>query len=263
MATEIAPSNIDAVTAKIARKANLLKWGIGLGAAILLGPLIWALASAVLGLAALGAATALAAVVSLAVINFAPVVSLKFQNAKLQAIKAEAAKNPIETMQNTYLEKERELEAKKKQIEAFNAKVIQYATKRAEFSKQFPDDAPRFIEIEQKMRTLLNNRQDKWREASAALELFGKVIVRSQAIWEMAKASAALQESAGDLEANFMQRVRVETALDSVESSLAQSMAQLDTLLMERVDESPRAITHQPADVIDVVPSPAAAKVQR
>jgi hypothetical protein len=95
-------TEVQVLIEKIKKKSNWAKWGIGLVGVLLLAPLVWAMAYAILGAAFLGTSLALAAAVGLVVINYTPVFMMKLQNARINAIIAEANKNPIPTLWNEF-----------------------------------------------------------------------------------------------------------------------------------------------------------------
>jgi hypothetical protein len=246
---------IDFLKKQVDRKANVLKWIVGLGALAVFGPLV--LSGLLAGAAALVIGAAVFAAVQLApagakwLVNKRTELEIAEANRHLQALKAEARKNPVETLQNVYMEKESALNVVNGKIMKFATKVNEFGLKVNAMKRDFPQDAEAFQKIHEDMKELLERRREKWKVSRSELDAFAKQIERASAIWDMTQATADLRESAGHLEENFMQRLRRETALDSVQSSLAASMAELDQLMMEEIDLQPK-LTHQPQDVIEV-----------
>jgi len=236
--------NIEARKEKI---ATAVKWGLGLLAALVVSPIIFMVVKGLVGLAVAG-------VVGLALINFAPVVAMKFANWKLKAIKGEAARNPVETMQNVYQEKEAALAAFLRRIEDFAAEVANFADKLDGFKSEFPADAGKFEATLASMKRLLGVRRQRYTESKAMLASFAGEIRKAEAIWKMGLAAQAMTRAAGMTEDDFMQRLKAETAIDAVQSSLNRAMAELETSLM---DEAPDALEHHPSNVIEM-PIPAA-----
>jgi hypothetical protein len=235
MSNELTTLDLKGQTNKVLKKANMLKWGIGIGVAILLGPLIWALVYAVAGAALLGFMTLFIATVGLAVINMAPVVASKMANKRIEMLKQEARTKPIETLQNQYREKMAALDAFKEKISKFATKVKNYDMQMSEFKQNFPNDAAQFEEISSKMNKLLIARQNKWQEGRERLSLFWKEIEKFDGIWQMTLASSDLREAAGDLDDSFQQQLQRGTAINAVQAGLASSLADLDMLMMEEV----------------------------
>lgn len=227
------------------RLSTGVKWGLGLAAALIISPVIFMIVKGLVGLA-------IAGVVGLAIINFAPVLSMKFANWKLKGIKAEAARNPVETMQHVYMEKESSLAAFLDGIEEFATEVNNFEDELATFKRQFPNEAPKFDKTFDAMQTLLKRRRQRYSEAKNALYQFSAEINKADAIWKMGLAAQKLTKAAGQTDDDFMQRIKTETAIDSVQSSLNRAMAELETSLLE---ETP-AIGYSSADVIEL-PVPA------
>jgi hypothetical protein len=245
--------------AGVEKKSTYIKWGVGVALLILFGPMV--LTGLITGIGII-----LAGAVVFALTQFAPVfgrfianksteMAIAEANRHLEALKAEARRSPIETMQNVYLEQGRQLKARYDLIEKFSTKVNKYGMQVQDLKEKFPKDAATFDRVHADMTLLLQKRREKWREANAAHEQAGNEIERAQAIWEMSQATLALRESAGDVEAEFMQRIRKETAVDAVQESLAAAMSQLDALLDEQIPLSPvekKAISNNPSPVLEV-----------
>lgn len=203
-----------------------------------------------------------------AVMHFAPVYAKRVQNMKqemlykeanryLESLKAEARKNPIETMQNVWLEQGRKLKSEFDKIGKFAQKVSKYGQQLNGLKQQFPGETATFDKVFQDMNMLLQKRRTKWQDSKGKHELAAKEIEKCQAFWEMGLATQDLRESAADVEQEFMQKIRKETAIDAVMDQLASSMADLDQLMMEEVDLHPissrqDAITNNPSPTIDV-----------
>lgn len=245
--------------AGIGKKAGYIKWGGAFALLVLLGPAI--LTGALAGIVGL-----IAAVLGLVVVHWWPVISFKIANRAAEAkiaeynrhiaaIKAEARKNPVETMQSVYIEQGRQLKERSEKIQKFATKVNKYGQKLSDLKKQFPNETATFDKVHQDMSELLRKRQQKWTDAKAKHDLSAHEIEKAQAFWEMGLATQDLRESAGDVEAEFFQRIRKETAMDAVQEQLASAMADLDQLLMEEVTLSPverQAISNNPSPVLDV-----------
>jgi hypothetical protein len=241
-------------TQKVLKKANLLKWGLGALTALVLAPVIWTLVYAVAGIAALGIITTVVATAALTAINLYPVFTMKLANYKIEKIKEEAKRKPIETMENQFREKKEILEVVKQKIEKFAVKVGAYDGQLETFKQQFPSDAQSFQDISDKMRQLLDARRIKWRESRDKLNQFGSEIQKFSAIWAMTLASSDLKEAAGDLDDTFLMKIQRESAIGAVRDGLASSLAELDTLMMEEVDMTPPALAHDPSPTFNAVP---------
>lgn len=236
---------MDALDIRKARLSSAVKWGLGIAAAVLISPVIFLAVQGLIGLA-------LAGIVGLAIINFAPVLGMKFANWKLKAIKAEAARNPVETMQAVYAEKAAALKSYLDRIEAFAGEVLTFSDKLDGFKAQFPGDAGKFEATLKAMQQLLQRRRERYSESKRKLAEFDGEIRKADAIWKMGLAAQAMTKAAGMTDDDFMQRIKTETAIDAVQTSLNRAMAELETSLLE---ETP-VLTNQSAEVIEL-PVPA------
>lgn len=209
-----------------ARLATGLKWGLGLLGAAIIAPLVFL---AVQGLAGL----IIAGVLGLAIVHGAPVVSMKFANWKIKAIKAEATRNPVETMQHVLMEKGAAVKAFAQRVEDFATEVRNFGDKLDGFRAEFPAEAPKFEATIGQMNKLLQLRRARLKEARDELARFEGEIRKADAIWKMSLAASSMHRAAGMTEDSIMQRIKTETAVDSVQSSLNRALSQLETSLSE------------------------------
>src|SRR5258708_7671784 len=84
------------------RIAKFVTYGLGVVAVAIATPIIYLAVKGLIGIA-------IAGILALIIVNGAPVLGNKFANWKIKAIKAEAAANPIETLQNIRIEKQESL----------------------------------------------------------------------------------------------------------------------------------------------------------
>jgi hypothetical protein len=180
---------------------------------------------------------------------FMPVVARKFANARLKAIKAEAARNPVETLQNNYRTREIALNKAETSITTFCAKIENFRGKLADFMKKWPQEGPRFQNILSKMEQLYGIRRDKWRKANRDLQSFALEIEKAGAIWEMGQAANDLGEAAGMSEEAFFEAISTQTAINSVTESMNLAFAELDQALLESEDEKNAFSFSAPAQV--------------
>lgn len=217
------------------------KWGLGLLAALVISPVIFLIVKGIIGLI-------VAAVLGLAAVNFAPVLAQKFANWKLKAVKYEATRNPVETLQNVYREKVDALAQFLQRIREFETQVRNFSDKVDGFKIQFPAEAPKYVETLTAMQRLLALRKQRYKESQEVLAQFEGEIRKADAIWKMSLAAQELTKAAGMTDDDFMQKVRAETSFDAVQTSLNRAFAELETSLLE---ETP-ALTNNPSPVIDV-----------
>ncbi len=203
---------------------------IGLGAlALILGPFYFTILH---GLGAI-AALVVGGVALFTAVKFLPWFALAIGNARLKAIKAEAARNPVETLQNDYMKRQSALEEFRDKITSFSAEVMNFADKLVEFTQKFPAEAQKFKDNLAKMRQLLALRQRKYTQAQDNLASYDLEIQKAGAIWDMGQAAAKLNEAAGMTEDDFLAKIQVETALNSVQTNLNKAFADLEISLLD------------------------------
>lgn len=185
----------------------------------------------------------IAAVVGLAAINATPFVAARLANWRLQSIKHEAIANPVETLQNDFIERHRSLENFKNSISVFHAEVMNFQDKLDDFKKQYPNEADKFESQLVKMKQLLVLRTRNLKDALQSLEHYSLEIKKADAIWQMGMAAAKMNKAAGVNEEDFYAKLRVETALDSVQKNLNSAFAELETSLLEEGGEASKIIS--------------------
>jgi hypothetical protein len=87
------------------------------------------------------------------------------------------------------------------------------------------------------MKKLLEIRQQKYQDAKAALEEFSRTIEKTDRKWKMALAAMAMNEAAGQMEGDAFDKICIETALESVQTKLNQSFADLEIALLENTEK--------------------------
>lgn len=162
-----------------------------------------------------------------------PAIESGAANLRLKLIKAEASKNPIETLQNEYLRRTQSLNERKEKIETLAAKTAGFGTKLSQFKRDYPSEAQIYQDIYDKMVLLLKRSREQWVVAEKQLDSFDREIEKAKAKWDMALAAADLRKDAGNVEAEFFAKLRVECSFDTIELGMNSAFAQLDTLLME------------------------------
>lgn len=125
---------------------------IGLaGVCLLLGPVYIILLHGMAALFALGAA----AVVGFVAVNFLPVFAYHVANWRLKALKAVAAANPIETLENQYAQRQQAILAIRDSIKEFHGVVSDLWTQIQEHDRAYPNSPSQFAEKYAQMQALL------------------------------------------------------------------------------------------------------------
>jgi hypothetical protein len=237
MAASMSSSQLIAKGNRIKRWATVL--GIGV-IGFLVAPMIFLTIKGIIGLA-------IAAAIGAALIAFTPWYAMKLANWRLAAIKAEARKSPVETMQNVYNTKEQNLKDQNTRITEFSTKVKNFKDKIERFktenanSKLVQQQVPRFEKQLEMMQALLMKRQKAYSDALKALKEYALTIQAADAIWQMTQESEALNEAANLTDDDFYEKLKAETAFDSVQESMNRSFAMLEQLMIQ--DESAESTT--------------------
>jgi hypothetical protein len=185
---------------------------------------------------------ALAAVVGWGIVFFTPVVAAMMANWRLKALKAEAARNPVETLQNDYAKRQTALAEFRQAIVTFSGEVKNFADKLVDFVKQYPAEAAKFKEQLSKMKQLLALRQKKYTQAQESLVAYELEIQKAGAIWEMGCAAAKMNEAAGMTEDDFLAKIQTETALNSIQTNLNEAFADLEISLLDEDKDKAKEI---------------------
>lgn len=217
---------MNTIDLKRARWAAGAKWALAAGAVLVVSPIVFLLVKGLVGLIVAG-------VLGMAIVNFAPVLAMKFANWKVKAIRAEAAANPVETLLNVFHQRERALGEFARSITAFRAEVAGFGDKVETFAAQFPQDAEKFRAQLAGMKRVLEVRETRYRQAKKELEVFDKEIARANAIWQMSQAAQRLNLAAGLDTGDVYERIKTETAVESVQASLNKAFSDLETALLD------------------------------
>lgn len=197
-----------------------------------------------------------AAVISLAAVNFAPFVAVKIANWRLKALKYEASKNPIETLQNNFKDRIAALTNYRTAIRDFAAEVQTFHDKLDGFKTEWPTESGKFDTQYSQMVSLLEIRKQKYEQAKVGLKRYEAEISKAKAIWDMSQAAAKLANAAGVNTDEFYAKIMVETALDSVQKSVSTSFADLEISLLDEKKAPASINTAKPAAPIADSSSP-------
>lgn len=160
-------------------------------------------------------------------------------NARLKLVKAEARKNPVETLEEDLRRKHVALDERKTNIEKLNAQIRTFADKVDDILNRYGKTDTGYVKLSRDLsdlKRIYKHRCDKWNEARQSLDRFAEEIDRAKMIWEAACAAAAARETSGLTEDEFFAKLKTETAFDTIQDNYNQALASLDTALL---DESP------------------------
>lgn len=208
------------------RWATVAKYVAILGVGFVVSPYVFTAITGLVGLIAAGG-------IMLATWMLLPAVGTFAANLRLKLLKAEAARNPIETLENEHLRRSQLLTERKNKIETLAAKTNGFGSKLTDFKRRYPDEAQTYQDIYDKMVLLLKRSREQWTMAERQLVAFQGEIDKAKAKWAMALAAADLRQDAGKVEEEFLARLKVECSFETIELGMNSAFAQLDTLLME------------------------------
>lgn len=223
------------------RLKTIAMWGLGIGAAVLISPIIFLAVKGIVGVM-------IAGVLGLALVNFAPVVANTFANWKVKGIKAEAARNPIETMENLFIAKQQALKLAEDQVTKKVGAKNTFARQVQEFSRQFPDRAREFQEKLELMTASCDKSIKDLERARVALTQAEQKLVELRAYWKMTQATLiankAMDMDLGDVYA----KMKEDTACDAVFEQMDAAFADLEVDVAS--SSSPLAKDLMPEDIL-------------
>lgn len=173
-----------------------------------------------------------------------PWVFAKAANTRLKMIKHEAAKNPVETLQNELQRQSLALEQRRVAIGNLNGQIRSLSDKVDSIGQKYGKTDSAYVKLAEQLHDLqrvANNRETKWKGAAQQLKRFEQEIERAGYIWDAAQAAAQAQESSGLTEDDLTAKLRTETSLDAIRDSFNTQLAALDTDLLSSDTEAERA----------------------
>jgi hypothetical protein len=221
-------------------KRSKLEFWLKLAAALVAGFLVSPfIIVAVQGLLGLGLAVA----VTVTLVQIAPWFARKVANWKLKALKAEAERNPIEHLQNDYMEQDRLLQNKAELIKQFATEVEMYKTFLDKEGQFFPKTKEQGLPRLARMQQALELKRAEWKQAARSVELFGTAVREADSMYRAGLAALKVEQLAQiQMKDRILQDTLNNVALDSVYRTLATSMASLDNAVMLSIDE-PQALS--------------------
>lgn len=220
-----------------------VKWALGLGAALVVAPVVFMMIKGIVGLA-------VAAVLGLLVVNFAPVLARKVANWKLLALKDEARTNPIETRQNIAIAARQRLLKAQQELQAFATEVRNFASEVNQLAREQPDDAADFQKQLAQLQGLLQLKTEKLQVAKREADEFDAKTARAARKWKVAQSAIRMQKLAGAQADDAMNKLLAEESLDAVETAMNQAFAEMDsTFALQAAPINHPAIVKTPATV--------------
>ena len=187
-----------------------------------------------------------AATVGLVIVNLAPSAGALIANWRLKALKAVAAANPIETLENQYAERENALLKIRDNIKEFHTVVQELWGQIQEHNEKYPDRPSQFLEKYNKMKDLLALRSNKYKQAQANLRGFSELIDEKRSDWKVAQAAAKAMKLANVGE-DFQSKLMADTALTTIQDGLNFAFSELEVSLLDEQPLSTTTVTVAPA----------------
>lgn len=232
-----------------ARRKTIEKWAkvLGLGvAAFLFAPFAIATITGLISLIVVG-------VIGLLVVNVGiPWFAVSLANWRLKALKAAAAANPIETLENQYAMKKDALVKQRDNIKQRIAIASTIHDQIESFESQFHKQSPRRIQYE-KLNALVDISKQKYTRAQQNLEAFGRLIEEKRADWQIAVSMTEANKLANVGE-DFTNKLLQDTALSTVQDGLNMAFAELDASVLDA--DVQKVLNGDSTATVTVSPSP-------
>lgn len=228
---------------------------IALGACLIVAPLTALILWGFVGVLALIAA----GIVGCVAIAFAPVFAMKLANWQLRAVIAEAEANPIPTRWNNFYIEERNLQSFAAQIESFAGKIIKAKREQDLLELDYPNDPDTayFRTYVADMERLKDLQWADFKDAQVALEAKRRAITKMERMFNMANTAQAAGAASG-ARLTHLQEIAEKAAIGAADQRVADSLAQLQRRLNERVSQPGTPVTaladKRGREVIDVTP---------
>lgn len=213
------------------KRITIEKWSKRLGfvaLCIFLGPFYLTILHGIGAIAAL----AVAGAIGLIGVNLLPAFSRMVANWKLKALKAVAAANPIETLENQYGERAEALISIRENIKEFHSVIQELWSQIEEHNQRYPNNPSQFLDKYNKMKELLELRSNKYKQAQANLKSFKELIEQKRSDWKVAQSAAKAMKLANVGE-SFQNELMKDTALNTIQDGLNLAFSELEVSLLD------------------------------
>lgn len=219
-------------TAKRDKMSTRLKWGLGFLSVLVLAPVSYFVAYALFGAAMAGLAGIMLAAVWLVGVNLLPQASMRLANWRLKELKAEAERNPVETLQLQQVEIEAGLEREKDEITKFDSAVETYRGTLLAEAHEFPEAAAAGLPVLRGMEHKLLYRRSKFKVAQKNVSERRRRVKSAAAMFRVALQAQEVTKVSGDNERSVLDKILEDVAFSSIDSTVNTSMAELRTSIM-------------------------------
>lgn len=209
---------------------------IGGAIAFAVAPAIFMVVKGIIGLA-------IAAVIGGVCFALTPAVSTWLTNMKFKALKSVIQTNPVETLQSQREVRAQELQNFRVALNTQTVELERFRVEVQHMQRDYPDEAPRYVQQLQDFEKLLAFRVDQYKKAKVALVKFEDSIRKAERIYRMSLAS---QKAGAAMNANedFMSKFKEEVAFDAIEEENIKAIAALkmamddDKYVLEQINTS-------------------------
>lgn len=216
------------------------KWGGLALAVVIVVPLLFSIAMAVLGTLV---AAGVAVFGGIALVNAIPVFAMKAANWKLKAIKQEARENPIETAQLAVQQKAKELDLFKAETQDRLAKGNAMIEDVIEMAKTDPEGAKSFEGDIASFRAEMKSREERLRTMIEEYDDISKRVSKAARRWALAEKHSAIRTPSE--QQSEMNKIVLEEALGAVTEAAHKHSAAM--VVQTMTDNIKREITDKRA----------------
>ena len=245
---------MDDVTQKREKFFKNVRYGsVGI-LAVLLVPLIFFLSM----MAAGAMAAAWIAVVGGLALNYSiDPISRKLANWRIKEIKAEARKNPIETMENEALDMAGQIEKFKEALTSRKSQGAAWLAEIEELRSEDPEGAAVYDQEIKDYETEMTTRDEQLAQAVIDLEDFREVIKKAARRWKVAQMSDEFRAANMSEREQYMRKIVIDEALTAVKDRAHEATARLNVEALVNRARSQHKAAKKPATALTNNPSPA------
>lgn len=198
-------------------------------AGLIVSPFIFSIIGGMIGII-------VAIVIGLAAVNLAPAFGVRLENMKIKQLVAAVEANPIESLQNSLILSEQELEDKHRANVAFETEVRNCETETETIKDEYPDEAPQFEQMTQVMQEKLADRKEKYKAYAEAVEDLKAAIRKATMIYKAAAAMENAAKLAGTAESRVFDQIKREVAFGQVRTNLNKALSELNNSVDARIE---------------------------
>lgn len=243
---------MDDVTEKREKLFKKLRIGGAVIAVALLVPILFFFAFMAAGLVAAGAT---ATIGGLALVYSIDPITRKLANWRIKEIKAEARKNPIETMENEALDMAARNEAYKEALTKRKAQGASWLSEIEELRRDDPEGAAIYDKEIEDYHAEMAARDEELAEAIVGLEEFREVIKVASRRWKVAQHSEQFRAASLSEQDQLMRKIVIDEALTAVKDRAHEATARLNVDALVSRARSQHKASKKSAPVLENKPS--------